>query len=207
MPPKFAKSKTFALAEKRYEDDILDAYAWVLDETHAPDVVLSHMPLLFSRLKVPPQYTNDISECIQWFYDTANSARVGRKWDVARDLLSQLTISAHVGGQFDVSDVVDIDKLVKFCARVLTFRDNSHIIQEAWKLFVDAGGKPGAQRLTVAELRQVKSYLALDDISDSILIDMVGCGREKRVDFVFDGGLSVGIKGFGEILGQLGEFD
>lgn len=207
MPPKFAKSRTYADVEKRYEDDILDAYAEILDSSQDPDVVLSHIPLLLRHLAVPSLYTTDITECIQWFYDTAKSTRAGRRWDVARDLLAQLTISSHMGGTFDVSDVVDIDKLVKFCARLLMFRDNTHIIQQAWQLFIDASGNLDALRITVAELRLVKRYLELHDIGDAILIDMVGCGREKRVDFVFNGGLSVGIKGFAEILGQLGELD
>lgn len=207
MPPRFAKSKTYANAEKRYEEEILDAYSWILESSQDPDVILSHIPKILRRLAVPSLYTNDISECIQWFCDTANSTREGRRWDVARDLLMQLTLSGYIGGTFEISDVVDIDKVVKFCAHLLTFRDNTQTIEEAWQLFVDAGGNSEARRITVAELRRVKRYLELDDIGDAILIDMVGCGREKRVDFSFDGGLSVGIKGFAEILGQLGEFD
>lgn len=207
MPPKFAKANFSAKSEKRYENEILDAYAYLLENSQDPDVTLSQIPLLLRKLSVPSLYTHDISECIQWFYDTANSSRKGRRWDVAKDLLTQLTISSYVGGEYDVSDVVDIDKLVKFCAPLLGFRDNSHIIEQAWRLFIDAGGNAEALRITVAELRRVKRYLELDDIGDAILIDMVGCGQDKRVDFSFDGGLSVGIKGFAEILGRLGELD
>lgn len=211
MPPKFQKSRNYAKLDQQHEDDVLDAYSWILETTGTQDVVLAHIPLLLDHLAIPHIYTRDIAECIEWFYDIAKvkAARGGPRWIIAQDLLTQLTISSYVNGEFDVSDVVDIDKLLKFCARLIKFRDCSETIESAWALFLDAGGSPKTGRLSAKELRRVKSYLQLDDISDSILIDMLGCGAaDGRVDFSFSGlELSIGIKSFAEILGQLGELD
>ncbi|GEQ66984.1 hypothetical protein JCM33374_g647 [Metschnikowia sp. JCM 33374] len=219
MPPKFSKSTDYWHVPADIETEVLDAYADVLDATGSPDLVLENIPDLLERLEVPHCYTRDVSECISWFYATQHTslARSSQNWAVAEQLLRHLTISATVRGVFDVSDVVDIDKLVKFCNRLLKFRDHSSNIVQSWALFVEASGtQPGTNpvehSLTLHDLGKVKSSLQLDDIGDSILIDMLGCGRSTVDGELFNyklasGGLEMGIKDFAEVLGLLGQYD
>lgn len=215
MPPKFSKSANYTTLTKYAETEILDRYAELLED--APDVLLSHIPAFFRGLKVPPCFTNDINTCIQWIYDTGlgNVSRTSAKWHVAEQLLRHLTISATVNGDFDVSDIVDLDKLLQFSNRLLRFRDHYREILRGWKLFADACGYSGPVsdfQMSMKTLGKVKSRLQLDDISDSILIDMLGCSKTTVEGEIFNytflaQGLVVTIKDFAEVLGQLGELD
>lgn len=209
MPPKFSKSREYSRVSKVAEEEILDAYAEVLD-TGVPDLQLKHMSKVFEILKIPKCFTTDISTCIQWFYDTEHlNSRSSAKWNVTRQLLEHLTLSRQAA-EFEVSDVVDIDKLIKFCGRLVRFRDHYPYIKQSWGLFVSASGSKSSV-LTLHDLKKVKSHLHLDDVSDSILIDMLGCGTTTIdgdiFNYTFGVGPAVGIKDFAEVLGQLGELD
>lgn len=218
MPPKFKKSSAYTEISAAAETEILDEYAAVLDSAQAPDVLLTNVPLILAQLKVPKCFTNDISTCIQWFYDSGQGhvLRHSHRWLVAEQLLSQVTISASFQGLFDVSDVVDLDKLVKFCNRLLRFRDHYPLIKEHWLLFADACGYAGHDiisfKMSMRDLVKVKKHLQLDDISDGVLIDMLGCSTRTVEGDLFNfsflpQGLTVDIKDFAEILGQMGELD
>lgn len=218
MAPKFAKSALYKDVPGQYEQEVLDNYAEMLDLLGSPDVLLSDIPDFLDRMNVPTCFTSDIQQCIQWFYDSGcgEVTKESANWTVAEQLLNHLTISATYGGHFEVSDIVDIDKLIKFCNRLLRFRDHFVVIKQAWRLFVEASGHENVDittyRLSMKDLRLVKSYLQLDDISDSILIDMLGCGgttvEGSRFNYSFlPQGLAVNIKDFAEIMGQLGELD
>lgn len=218
MPPKFRKSTEYPRVLAHVETEVLDAYADVLDTTGTPDLLLQNVSQLLNRLKIPECFIWDISQCIEWFYATQNTklSRSSVKWEVAEQLLRHVTISLNLRGQFDVSDIVDLDKLVVFCNRLLKFRDNYQLISQNWALFVEASGATTQNSihhtLTLQDLVRVKSMLQLDDISDSILIDMLGCGRSNVDGDLFNyklnpASLEIGIKDFAEVLGLLGEYD
>lgn len=216
MGPKFARSKSYTQLSEDAESEVLDAYEHIL-LTGSEDVLLRDMPKLLRDLKIPPCFTNDIVQCIQWFYDTEQDPDVrehSTKWTVAVQLLRHLTISTVMKSKLDVSDIVDIDKLTKFCCRLVKFRDNFSTIKDAWSLFVTAAGIPKEEalkaQLTLRDLLVVKKHLLLDDIADSILIDMLSCGKSadgELLNYRFTDLLSVGIKDFAEVLGQIGELD
>ncbi|XBA47473.1 hypothetical protein SBP28_001944 [Candidozyma auris] len=202
-PLRFAKSEAYAQVDAEAERQILDAYAETLDESNSEDIYLKHLPIIFHKLNIPHCFTRDIDNCIQWFYDIHfhDSASDSHKSRSVQSLLRQLTLTTTRGGEQDVSDVVDIDKLILFGNRLVKFRDHFPEIKNAWRLF-----------LTLKDLRSIKGYLELDDISDSILIDMLGCGTTTLEGQVLNyegnsGGLEVGIKDFAEILGQIGQLD
>lgn len=218
MPPKFAKSTNYTEITQLAEAEVLDQYEAMLDAGTSPDVVLSQVPSILSKLRVPKCFTQDISECIQWFYDTghANVSTESPRRVIVEQLLLHLTISSKVNGVLQISDIVDIDKLVTFCNRLIRFRDHYRVIKQTWSLFVDASGNKKVDvttfRLSVKELTKVKSYLQLDDISDTVLIDMLGCGTStvdgELYNYTFQQeGLSVNIKDFAEVMGQLGELE
>lgn len=216
MPPKFRKLNTYSEISQAAETEVLDEYAAVLDNTQAEDVLLSDVPKILSQLKVPSCFTDDIQNCIQWFYDTGRGhVQRGNHWIVAEQLLLQLTISSVFQGQFEVSEVVDIDKLVKFCNRLLRFRDHFPLIKEYWLLFAELCGEGKNDitkfKMSMQDLAKVKKYLQLDDISDGVLIDMLGCSTRTVQGDLFNFNfspsiLTVDIKDFAEVLGQLGEF-
>lgn len=218
MGRKFAKSAQYSHITHLAEAEVLDHYEAMLESGTSPDVLLSHVPSILIKLRIPKCFTVDIVECIQWFYDTghANVSTKSPRWIIIEQLLLHLTISTKVNGIVQVSDVVDIDKLVTFCNRLLRFRDHFRMIKQAWRLFVEASGNKNADitmfRLSMKDLSKVKSYLQLDDISDTVLIDMLGCGTStvdgEIYNYTFQQeGLSVNIKDFAEIMGQLGELD
>ncbi|KAF7999834.1 hypothetical protein HF325_005683 [Metschnikowia pulcherrima] len=220
MPPKFRKSAEYARVPAYAETEVVDAYAEILDSTGNQDLVLQDIPSLLRTLQIPSCFTRDVSQCIEWFYATQQTklARKSANWAVAEQLLRHLTISVTKNGHLDVSDVVDLDKLVKFCNRFIKFRDNYLQIASNWALFVEASGIKIDKRtmaeynLTLLDLVKVKNSLQLDDISDSILIDMLGCGRSNVDGELFNyklssGALEVGIKDFAEVLGLLGHYD
>lgn len=213
MPKKSTAASILDHVSPAAEDEILDAYSHVLESADSPDVVLADLPRIFAALHIPTCYTHDISEAIGWYYDTKRGAiEQSPKWPVLLLLLRRLTISAFSGGRFDASDVVDIDKLVLFTARYMVYRDNSDKIHDGWALFVLACGKRPAENtvLSITDLLRVKTQLGFGDLLDSILIDMLACGRfdgsGRLLDFTLASQeLAVGIRAFAEILGQIGE--
>lgn len=226
MPPqRLAKSEEYARVDPENERQILDAYAETLDESNAEDIHLKHLPIIFHKLSIPHCFTKDIDNCIQWFYDTYfyNASGDSYKARMTRLLLLQLTLTTSRNGEMDISDIIDIDKLILAANRLVKFRDHYSEIQRAWALFVDAasGNKTGKKKsetelldykLNLRDLQSVKSHLELDDISDSILIDMLGCGTTTLDGEVLNydanaTGLAVGIKDFAEILGLIGQLD
>lgn len=220
MPPRFQKSKRFLLVEEDIEEEVLNEYALFIEAFGVEDVLLKDVPALLAKLHVPHYYYDDVSECIQWFYDTQNGNISFRsaKWTVATHLLQHLTISVTRNGVIDVSDVVDADKLVKFCLRLIKYRDSEARILDAWSLFVEAAGlaEKGKDvtgcRISVQDLANIKRKLRLNDLSDTILIDMLSCSGSTVEGDIFNyqiskTGILVGIKDFAEILGQLGQLD
>lgn len=220
MPPKFQKSKQFLLATEDIEEEILMEYALFMDSFGAEDVLLKDVPIILAKLKIPVHYYSDVSDCIQWFYDTRdrNLTRHSSRWAVVVQLLQHLTLSATSNGNFEVSDVVDVDKLVEFCTRLLKFRDSNDSILNAWALFADAAGYLAMKqdvtkfRLSLQSLKNIKSKLQLDDLSDSILIDMLGCSKTTVDGNIYNyrvgsADILVEIKDFAEIMGHLGQLD
>lgn len=219
-PLKFRKSELYLQIDADAEAEVLDAYSDCLEFLKIDDVLLKHLPVIFHKLEIPPCFTSDIDECILWFYNMGNYGATSdsKNGRIVRLLLDQLTISSTHKGQYDVSDVIDIDKLIVFGNRLVKFRNNFTEIKSTWRLFVEASGHSVSDKellrfeLTLKELKLVKGFLQLDDISDSILIDMLGCGSTNAEGTVLDYNMSrkgpaVGIKGFAEILGQIGHFD
>lgn len=220
MPPKFQKSNQFLLPTDEIEEEVLNEYALFIDSFGAEDVLLKDVPIILAKLKVPPYFYSDVSDCIQWFYDTQAGGVSSRnaRWTVVVQLLQHLTLSATSNGHFETSDVVDVDKLVKFCIRLLKFRDSCPQILNAWALFVEAAGyltkdqDIAKLRLSLHNLKKIKSKLQLDDLSDSILIDMLGCSKTTVSGEIYNyrsgkADILVDIKDFAEIMGQLGLLD
>lgn len=186
------------------EDEVLDAYDQLL-EGGATDVTLRQLPSLFQTLEIPQCYTYDITQCIQWFYDTQHAVRQSKRWSIAEHMLRQLTISAYANGSFAPSDIVDIDKLVKFCKRLMLYRNNHPQIIESWRLL---GAASTATRLSLPDLVHVKQR-ADAEVAELVLIEMMGSGRTTKTgelnSFHFDDELSVRIKDLAEIMTQLGQ--
>lgn len=223
MPPlKFSKSEEYLKIDPNAEAEILDAYAETLDDANVEDIYLKHLPIIFQKLHIPHCFTRDIDNCVQWFYDTQFYGTTGdsNKARASKLLLQQLTLSRTHKGELEVSDVVDIDKLIIFGNRLVKFRDHFPEIKKAWRLFIEASGEGKKSNdselldavLTLKDLQRVKGVLGLDDVSDSILIDMLGCGTTTLDGQVLNydanaSGLAVGIKDFAEILGQIGQLE
>lgn len=222
MPPlKFSKSEEFVNIDADAERQIIDAYAETLDETGVEDIYLKHLPIIFQKLSIPHCFTRDIDNCIQWFYDTylfgvSSDSQKGRKTKL---LLEQLTLTSGRHDELEVSEIVDIDKLIIVGNRLIKFRDHYPEIKNAWRLFLEAANGTKVKdsellglTLTLKDLKKVKEHLDLGDISDSILIDMLGCGSTtldgQLLNFEANaGGLAVGIKDFAEIMAQIGQLD
>lgn len=219
-PLKFSKSEAYLQIDADAEAEILDAYADILDFLKVEDIYLKHLPVIFHNLRIPACFTTDIEECIQWFYDTGTygSKADTSKGRTTRLLLEALTLTTNQNGSYDISEVVDIDKLIVFGNKLIYFRDNFEEIKYAWRLFVESSGNKVSDsdllqfKLSLKELKEVKSYLQLDDISDAILIDMLGCGSTTTDGKALNYSISlkgpvVGIKNFAEILGQIGHLE
>lgn len=222
MPPlKFSKSEEYLKIDADAERQVLDAYAETLDESNVEDIYLKHLPIIFHKLNIPHCFTKDIDNCVQWFYDTHFSGLPSdsNKARKTRLLLQQLTLSTTRHGELDVSDIIDIDKLIIVGNRLVKFRDHYPEIKNAWRLFLEAssGSKVSEstlliETLSLQDLKKVKEHLDLGDVSDLILIDMLGCGTTTLEGEVLNydanvSGLAVGIKDFAEILGQIGQLD
>lgn len=218
MAVKFQKSKQFALVTAEIEEEILEQFSEFLESSDQPDLLLIHIPELLARLKIPNCYYKDITECTQWFYDTQKGklSHKSAQWGVVTLLLQALTLSVTSNGVIDVSDIIDVDKLVQFCNRLIKFRNAHQQIVDSLSLFTQAAGyntnDVTGLHLSLKHLQTIKVKLQLDDLSDSILIDMLGCSGTTVDGTLYNYRLSkldllVGIKDFAEVMGQLGELD
>lgn len=219
MPPKFQKSQQFLLVTDEIEEEILEEYSTFLDAFEQEDLLLKDVPVFLAKLKIPKCYYKDINECIQLFYETDKGRLPMKKasWGVVAQLLQALTLSVTSEGMIDISDIIDIGKLAKFCTRLLKFRDLHNVIHDAWSLFMESAGYLSGQdysmlTLSTPQLKIIKAKLQLDDLSDSILIDMLGCSGTTVDGFSYNyrvgvSTLAFNIKDFAEVMGQLGELD
>lgn len=215
MPPKFQISQSYYETLPLFETEVLDAYADALASSGGEDVLLKHLPKFYENLGVPRCFYEDISQCALWFYAVwpHSDFEASAKWPVVEQFLRHFTISTSVAGVLDVSDIVDIDKLVKCSNRLLRFRDHYGLISAGWLLFLEAAEKDEAhQSLDLQDLLKIKSSLQLDDLGDALLIDMLGCGQSSATGVIFNYKfpslkLLVNIKDFAEIMGRLGELD
>lgn len=219
MPPKFQKSKQFLQVTDDIEEEILEEYSKFLETFGEEDLVLKDVPVFLAKLRIPKCYYRDINECIQLFYATDKGRASMRKssWGVMTLLLQALTLSITSEGVIDISDIVDMGKLTVFCTRLLKFRDLHDHIYDAWSLFMEAAGYTSDQdysvlTLSIPQLKAIKSKLQLDDLSDSILIDMLGCSGTTVDGSLYNyrvgnSELAFNIKDFAEVMGQLGELD
>lgn len=219
MPPKFQKSQQFLRVTDDIEEEVLEEYSRFLETFEEEDLILKDVPVFLAKLKIPKCYYRDINECIQLFYDTEKGRLPMKKtsWGVVTELLHALTLSVTSKGIIDISDIVDVSKLARFCTRLLKFRNLHELIYDSWSLFMDAAGHSSNKdysvlALSTAQLKIIKSKLQLDDLSDSILIDMLGCSGTTvdGISYNYRVGISellFNIKDFAEVMGQLGELD
>lgn len=209
----FGKSSSFPKTDPAIEDEILEAYTAVLGAS--PDLLLRHMPALFKLLKIHPCFSKDVTSCIAYYYNHMHGkgpldASVHRQY-IAHCMLMDYTITTGN----DIYDIIDIDKLIVQVNRLVKFRNAYPHIYTSWKLFVDAAepecAHPEEYQLTFVGLKSIKTALDLDleSVTDSFLIDMLGCAAGdgvKNYDLNrVKAGTAVSIKDFAEVLGQLDE--
>lgn len=199
----------------KYEDEVLEAYAIITEESG--DFYLKQMKKFFNQLTIPKCFTSDIIECIDSFYALKGTLYVStsHKRDLILQMVLTFTITGTINNDDDIIDIVDVDKLIKYCNRLLKYRDNFDLIKETWKLFVPEDNFIQA-KLSLPDLQKIKQSLNLDpsSLNDGLLIDMLGSCKtdEEGTIHNFDlgkssKGLYITIKDFACILGNLGEFD
>ncbi|CCE82339.1 Piso0_002060 [Millerozyma farinosa CBS 7064] len=211
-------------------DEILEAYNVTLDGED--DFHLSKVPTLLEYLNIPGCFTEDINECIDYYYTMMHSrdlsaGSLNSKLEIVFSFLEAYTItSAEEIGKMQYIDIVDIDKLINNVDKLLKFRDNYEYIYDSWKLVTDAvadtpldTSQTLSYHLTLPDLKKLKKKLNLDSqsqtehsLGDGFLIDMLSCctstSSGRLINFDFEKarkGPYVGTKDFAEILGNLNE--
>ncbi|KAI5961135.1 hypothetical protein CANMA_003909 [Candida margitis] len=224
----FQPSSAFEEITPEIEDEIVEEYAQQLgDDT---DLHLDKLSDVLDSLNIPHCFTSDIKSAIDYYYQfmhdrdyAINSGSTKQR--LTLEMILSFTITTSTQTTDDVSDIIDIDKLIQRLNTLIKLRNNySHIIS-SWKSFIQESG--GANKpaniedfqLTLPELKNVKTSLNLDNdpqtkapLNDGFLIDMLGCCQHDQkghlINFAFDKqGASVMIKDFAVILGKLGELD
>ncbi|WLF79791.1 hypothetical protein PVL30_003557 [Lodderomyces elongisporus] len=232
----FALSGSYSSVDPELEDEILEVYTNYMDSQMdlkevEQDLALRDLPQMFSMLNIPSCFTKDIEAAIDYYYDIMKSKkssmidRTNRKQNITMYMIEAYTITpSSVKVVDDVLDIVDIDKLINNLNRLLKFRNNYSHIRASWALFFADGAdyynaNHENYKLDLPGLKAVKTKLGLDNdlsnggmISDSFLIDMLGCSqhdsKDRLLNFDFDQrGACVTIKDFAEILGRIGEYD
>lgn len=228
-----AISEDFNRVDQDIEDEILETYTKATEESQ--DLFLSQLPEFLLLLQVPICFSKDITECVDYYYEYMHK-QIGEnrfreanyKQSLTLQLVLAFTISSYADGSSDTSilDIVDIDKLIKQCNKLMKFRNTYSHIYASWKLFVDAATTRDNNEstiinyhLTLPNLKKIKSILKLDEfnglsLGDSFLIDMLSCCKTAPNGDTINYDLNkpkqgsyVTIKDFAEILGNLGELD
>lgn len=189
-----------------------------LSNSTSIDLLLKHLPLLFQYLKIPSILTYDIISCIDHYYEILinSNAPTSLKDNLSLCLINYYTITSNPSTLSDIIDIIDIDKLIYQLHRLIILRNNYDHIHSSWLLFTSILkiSKPLKHKLTLPDLKKIKSHLGLDSgsvsLSDSVLIDMLSCAYNDSKQEIVDlsgGPPGVGFKAFGLILGELGELE
>lgn len=223
----FVRSKSFYEVPSFIEDEILELYS---EFTNGEDFYLSELVQFLESLKIPVCFFQDISNCVNYFYSHIYSKEDvvlnvdNHKQNITLNLVKSYTITTSINNLDDVVDIIDVDKLLKNCSRLVKFRNTYRLILNTWTLFVESADKNAvddkdsivSHRLTLPHLQKIKNDLGLEDsLSDSSLIDMLGaCStvgpNDEIVNYDWNklkSGKYITIRDFSEIMGQLGELD
>lgn len=236
-PPK--KKTSFTLSDQfeellpEIEDEILEIYSDLVDDEEQ-DLYLNQLPQIFQTLRIPNCFSKDIIHCVDYYYGFIKDKNVqidpmNKRQSNTINMIHAYTISSsNIKDIGSIIDIIDIDKLLRNLNRLIKFRNNYKHILASWKLFVTSAnnGKPTmttssleSYQLTFPDLKQIKTNLNLDadpatktPLSDSFLIDMLGCCSTDRdgylLNFDFDKhGACVTIKDFAAVLGNIGELN
>lgn len=223
------KLKDFPEVFPDISDEILDAYSDLTIDN--PDFFLHQIPELFSILKIPECFTDDIITAVNYYYghmaDGFELNLQNHKQFITLQLLRHFTITNATDDPSNIIDIIDIDKVIRSTNKLVKFRNSFRDIYTSWKLFINSSNPEQEfdestivnYQLTLPDLKKIKTALDLDTdgkhaLGDSFLIDMLGCCSTDSNGDIFNydfkkikNGSSVSIKDFAEILGNLGEFD
>lgn len=237
VPPKknarFTPSDQFEELMPEIEDEILEVYSELVDDEQQ-DLYLNQLPQILQSLRIPNCFSRDIVQCVDYYYkfmkDRDDEINVlSKRQSNTVNMIHAYTIStSNIKKIENIIDIIDIDKLLRNLNRLIKFRNNYKHILNSWKLFVTSAnsGKSliplsalESYQLTFPDLKQIKTNLNLDadpatktPLSDSFLIDMLGCCTTDRdghlLNFDFDKhGACVTIKDFAAVLGNIGELN
>lgn len=190
-----AISEGFQRVDPDIEDEILGVYSIATKESD--DLYLNQLPKLLSNLKIPICFTNDITQCIDYYYEYMHSQSgdikvngLNYKRDISLQLVQAYSINTSQidSATINIIDIIDIDKLIKNFNKLIKFRNAYKHIYQSWKLFVDGATSINngdesvviSYQLTLPDLKKIKSVLRLDEethsrspLGDSFLIDML----------------------------------
>ncbi|KAK6459651.1 Rad33-domain-containing protein [Scheffersomyces xylosifermentans] len=194
----FKKSSEYEVVSPQIEDEILEVYTELAGDE---DLYLSQLPELFGILKIPECFTQDIKDCIEYYYDFIRP-NADVKFDATNvkqyttlNLINSYSLTSNITKIHEVIDIVDIDKLIRNLNRLIKFRNNYKHIFQSWELFVAAATTEEAgisidksesfvlnYKLSLPDLKHIKNALNLDhesqgkhSLGDSFLIDMLSC--------------------------------
>lgn len=190
-------SEEFLRLDPEIEDEILEAYSSITLESQ--DFFLHQLPNFLRQLQIPTCFTNDITQCVDYYYEHMHNEgydfklnESNYKQTITFQMILAYTISSSTSDRNEVKiiDIVDIDKLIRNANKLVKFRNAYNHIYGSWKLFVDAATTSTDNsestvtnyQLTLPDLKRIKSFLNLDEASngnaslgDSFLIDMLSC--------------------------------
>lgn len=223
----FQPSTSFDEIVPEIEDEIVEKYAQQLGDDDT-DLHLDRLPQMLDELDIPNCFTTDIKAAVDYYYQfmhdgnyTINNSNV--KQHNTLEMLLSFTITTSIQTPADISDIIDIDKLIQHLNKLVKFRNHHQHIASSWKMLIQESGESPANielyQLTLPGLKNVKSSLNLDNdpqtkvpLNDGFLIDMLGCcqhdAKKRLINFAFNKqGATIMIKDFAFILGKLGELD
>ena len=224
----FQPSSAFEQIVPEIEDEIVEEYAQQLGDDS--DLYLLKLPDILDNLDIPECFTNDIKSAVDYYYQfmhnrnyTIDNTNVKQR--ITLDMILAFTITTSTRTASDISDIIDIDKLIQNLNMLIKFRNNHQHIISTWKLIIQESNSSNSAtniekfQLTLPELKNVKSSLNLDNdpqtkvpLNDGFLIDMLGCcqydEKERLINYSFNKqGAAIEVKDFAVILGKLGELD
>lgn len=222
----FQPSISFDGIVPEIEDEIVEEYAQQLgDDT---DLHLERLPDVLDNLNIPNCFTKDIKGAVDYYYQFIHDRNYeinnsNFKQRITLEMMLSFTITSSTHTTADISDIIDIDKLIRNLNILIKFRNNHQHILSSWKLLIQESGETPSNvetfQLTLPGLKNVKTSLNLDNdpqtkvpLNDGFLIDMLGCcqhdAKEQLINYSFDKqGAVVTIEDFAVILGKLGELD